>query len=200
MKAEQSKANAKTSHAAPSAAKRRILDAAARLFRQHGFARCTVRELAEEVGILSGSLFHHFRSKDEILFAVMEEVILEMDRALEEGLGRAETSEARIRALVHNQLHFTHGPRADATAVLVHEWNALSPEGQADLLKRRDRYFARWHAVFIEAKVEGLVDVEPTVLRQLLHGAVVWTAYWYDPNGTMSLEELEESALSLVLK
>ena len=181
-------------------AKRRILDAAARLFRERGFSRSTVRELAEEVGILSGSLFHHFKSKDEILFAVMEEVIIEMDAALAERLAEAESPEARIRALVHTQLHFTHGPRADATAVLVHEWNALSPEGQAALLKRRDRYFARWHAVFSEAREAGLVEVEPTVLRQLLHGAVVWTAYWYDPNGAMSLEELEESALSLVLK
>ena len=186
--------------AVPGPAKRRILDAAARLFRQRGFARCTVRELAEEVGILSGSLFHHFKSKDDILFAVMEEVIVDMDAALAEGLEQAGSAEARIRALIHTQLVFTLGPRADATAVLVHEWNALSPEGQARLLERRNRYFARWHEVFVQAKAEGLVSVEPTVLRQLLHGAVVWTAYWFDPDGAMSLDALEDAALSLVLK
>ncbi len=184
----------------PGPAKRRILDAAARLFRQRGFARCTVRELAEEVGILSGSLFHHFKSKDDILFALMEEVIIEMDAALARNLEKAGNIEERIRALVHTQLHFTHGPHADATAVLMHEWNALSPEGQAELLERRNRYFDRWHAVFKQARAEGLVEVEPTVLRQLLHGAVVWTAYWYDPQGAMTLDELERAALSLVLK
>lgn len=185
---------------AAGSAKRRILDAAAQLFRERGFARSTVRELAEEVGILSGSLFHHFKSKDEILFAVMEEVIIDMDATLAEALAVAEGSEARIRALIHNQLAFTHGPRADATAVLVHEWNALSPEGQAELLARRRCYFERWHTVFLQAREEGLVQVEPTVLQQLLHGAVVWTAYWYDPSGEMELDELEEAALSLVLK
>ncbi|MBR9842191.1 MAG: TetR/AcrR family transcriptional regulator [Rhodobacteraceae bacterium] len=185
---------------APGPAKRRILDAAARLFRARGFARSTVRELADAVGILSGSLFHHFKSKDEILFAVMEEVIIDMDASLAERLQAVEGSEARIRALIHNQLEFTHGPRADATAVLVHEWNALSPEGQAALLERRRRYFERWHEVFLQAREEGLVHVEPTVLQQLLHGAVVWTAYWYDPEGQMGLQGLEDAALSLVLK
>ncbi len=163
--------------------KRRILDAAARLFRQRGFARCTVRELADAVGIQSGSLFHHFKSKDDILFAVMEEVIVDIDAALAERLDEATTAEAKIRALIHTQLVFTHGPRANATAVLVHEWAALSTEGQAALLERRRRYFDRWHAVFLLARQDGLVNLDPTVLQQLLHGAVVWTAYWYDPDG-----------------
>lgn len=184
----------------PSQAKRRILDAAARLFRTRGFARSTVRELAEEVGILSGSLFHHFKSKDEILFAVMEEVIIDMDACLADRLAMARNSEERIRTLIRNQLEFTHGLRADATAVLVHEWNALSSEGQTVLLERRRRYFDRWHEVFAEARTQGLIGVDPTVLQQLLHGAVVWTGYWYDPNGEMDLAGLEDAALSLVLK
>ena len=186
--------------AVPGPAKRRILEAAARLFRERGFARTTVRELADAVGMLSGSLFHHFKSKDEILFAVMQEVIIELDSALADRLQEAQGSKARIRALIRTQLEFTHGPRGDATAVLVHEWNALSPEGQAALLARRKRYFERWHAVFNEARQEGIVTVEPTVLQQLLHGAVVWTAYWYDPEGDLDLAGLEDAALSLVLK
>ena len=200
MTAQENTAPLKRERSVPGQAKRRILDAAARLFRTRGFARSTVRELAEEVGILSGSLFHHFKSKDEILFAVMEEVIIDMDACLADRLALAENSEDRIRILIRNQLEFTHGSRADATAVLVHEWNALSPEGQAALLKRRRRYFERWHEVFAEAQAKGLVRVDPDVLKQLLHGAVVWTAYWYDPDGEMDIAGLEEAALSLVLK
>jgi len=184
----------------PSKAKQRILTAAAKLFRERGFARCTVRELADEVGILSGSLFHHFKSKDEILFAVMDEVITAMDRALAQAVDAAGTLEEKIRALVRNELEFVHGPNAHATGVLVYEWSALSPEGQAMLLANRERYFARWQEVLEQAHARGLVSVSPTVLRQLIHGAIVWTAHWYDPDGPMSLDELEQTVVALAIK
>lgn len=185
---------------APGEAKRRILTAAARLFRQRGFARATVRELADVVGILSGSLFHHFRSKDEILFAVMEEVIAEMDTALAAAIAAADSPEGRLRALISTQLGFIHGPRSDAAAVLIYEWNALAPESRDRLLAGRQAYFARWHEVLSQAQAEGLTRLEPVVLRQLLHGAIVWTANWYQPGGALTQVELEEAVLSLALK
>jgi AcrR family transcriptional regulator len=183
----------------PGKAKRRILTAAARLFRARGFARTTVRDLADEVGILSGSLFHHFRSKDEILFAVMAEVIRDMDRALATALEAAEGHEVRLRAVIRNELDFIHGPQGDATAVLVYEWEALSPEGQARLLDARRSYFARWQEVLRGAQAAGLMTGDPQVLRQLVHGAIVWTAHWFDPGGAMTLDDLEEAVLALVL-
>lgn len=185
--------------AAPSPAKRRILAAAARLFRTRGFARSTVRDLAAEVGIQSGSVFHHFRSKDEILFAVMATVIADMDADLAAALEAAPDTRGRLRALIGNQLRFIHGPRGDDTAVLVYEWPALSPEGQAQLLDGRNRYFRRWHDVLRQARAEGLIAGDPVVLRQLLHGATVWTAQWYDPGGALTLSGLEDAILALAV-
>lgn len=183
----------------PGKAKRRILTAAARLFRKQGFDRTSVRELADAVGILSGSLFHHFRSKDDILFAVMEEVIVAMDAALAEALETATTTEDRLRALIHTELEFIHGEQSDATTVLVYEWHALSREGQTLLMELRNRYFARWQEVLDAALSCGLVLVEPVALRQLIHGATVWTAHWYRTDGPMSLAELENALLTLLL-
>lgn len=181
----------------PSKAKARILDAAAHLFHQKGFAAATVRDLADAVGILSGSLFHHFANKDEILFAVMENVIIEMDASLDAALATAPDTKSRLRALIRNELEFIHGPKGAATAVLVYEWNTLSPENQNRLLQRRRAYFARWHTVLAQAKAEGLVQQDPALLRQLLHGAIVWSVNWYDPAGALSLPELEAAVVAL---
>lgn len=181
----------------PSKAKARILDAAARLFHEKGFAAATVRDLADTVGILSGSLFHHFPNKDEILFAVMENVIIEMDTALETALASAPDTASRLRALIRNELEFIHGPHGAATSVLVYEWNTLSPENQNRLLLRRRAYFARWHAALEQAKAEGLVGQDPALLRQLLHGAIVWSVNWYDPAGPLTLPDLEAAVLAL---
>src|SRR5690606_24421106 len=57
----------------PDSARGKLLQTAAHLFRSKGYERTTVRDLAGAVGIQSGSIFHHFKSKDEILKAVMEE-------------------------------------------------------------------------------------------------------------------------------
>ena len=59
----------------PAGARGRLLHEAAKLFRDKGYERTTVRDLAAAVGIQSGSLFHHFRTKEEILKAVMVETI-----------------------------------------------------------------------------------------------------------------------------
>ena len=59
----------------PDSARGKLLQVAAHLFRNKGYERTTVRDLAGAVGIQSGSIFHHFKSKDEILRAVMEETI-----------------------------------------------------------------------------------------------------------------------------
>ena len=66
----------------PASPKGRLLAAAAKLFREKGYSRTTVRDLAAEVGILSGSIFHHFANKDEILFGVMREVVSAMNASL----------------------------------------------------------------------------------------------------------------------
>ena len=59
----------------PESARGKLLQTAAHLFRNKGYERTTVRDLASAVGIQSGSIFHHFKSKDDILRAVMQETI-----------------------------------------------------------------------------------------------------------------------------
>lgn len=172
----------------------RLLAAAARLFRRQGYATTTVREIGAEVGILSGSLFHHVRSKEEMLFAVMERVIAAMLADLRAELSHAEGGEARLRALIAVELTYLHGPAADATAVLFHEWRALSADRQAVLLDGRGAYFALWDQVLAEAG--GAMD--PAVLRQFLHGALAWTSFWYRPGGALDLDGLTAQALALV--
>ena len=58
-----------------------IVSAAAKVFRTKGYHAATVRDIAQEVGILKGSLYHHFASKEELLYLVVKEPIAAMYRA-----------------------------------------------------------------------------------------------------------------------
>ncbi len=183
----------------PDTARGRLLATAARLFREKGYAGTTVRDIAGEVGILSGSLFHHFSSKEDILFVVMESVITAMLHDLEVALADAPTPQGRVRALIAVELAYLHGPASDATSVLFHDWRALSPERQTPLLQGRNAYFSLWHATLSEARAEGLTTLEPEILRQFLHGALAWTSFWYRPNGGLTLGALTDRAVALAL-
>lgn len=184
----------------PGSAKGRLLAAAAKLFREKGYAGTTVRDLAAEVGILSGSIFHHFSNKEEILFVVMLEVVIAMEEALKDALAEAETTRDKIRALITTELDFIHGEAGNATAVLIYEWRVLSREQQQKILKGRENYFKYWHETLQQAKADGLTVIEPEYLRQLLHGALAWTTYWYKPDGKLSVEQLSDRALTLVVR
>ena len=184
----------------PDTAKGRLLRAAAALFRENGYGGTTVRDLAAKVGILSGSIFHHFSSKEEILFSVMQDVVVEMEEALRASLALAETTRDKVRTLIMTELSFIHGDASDATAVLMHEWRNLSPEQQERLLKGRKAYFGLWQQTLERAREEGMTVIEPEYLRQLLHGALAWTTYWYRPGGKLSLDQLADRALALAIK
>ncbi|MFI8608278.1 TetR/AcrR family transcriptional regulator [Pseudomonas sp. NPDC077649] len=184
----------------PDSARGKLLQMAAHLFRSKGFERTTVRDLAGAVGIQSGSIFHHFKSKDEILKAVMEETILYNTALMRAALAEAQGTRERLLALIRCELQSIMGGTGEAMAVLVYEWRSLSDEGQAQVLALRDTYEQIWLQVLGEAREAGYFQGDPFIQRRFLTGALSWTTTWFRPQGPMSLDQLAEEALSLVCK
>ena len=184
----------------PDSARGKLLQTAAHLFRSKGYDRTTVRDLAGAVGIQSGSIFHHFKSKDEILRSVMEETIRYNTALMNAALADASDVRERVLALIRCELQSIMGGTGEAMAVLVYEWRSLSPEGQAYILDLRDTYEQIWLAVLQEAKDAGYFSGDPFVQRRFLTGALSWSTTWFRADGPMSLDELAKEALSLVIK
>ncbi len=93
----------------PDSARGKLLQVAAHLFRNKGYERTTVRDLAGAVGIQSGSIFHHFKSKDEILRAVMEETIRYNTALMHAALADAGNVRERVLALIRCELQSIMG-------------------------------------------------------------------------------------------
>lgn len=184
----------------PESARGKLLQTAAHLFRSKGYERTTVRDLAGAVGIQSGSIFHHFKSKDEILKAVMEETILYNTALMRSALAQSTSPRERLLALIRCELQSIVGGTGEAMGVLVYEWRSLSEESQAYILSLRDTYEQIWLDVLGEARDAGYFKADPFVLRRFLTGALSWTTTWFKPEGKMTLDQLAEEALSLVFK
>ena len=159
---------------------------AAQLFVQEGFDRTTVRMLAQEMGIKSGSLFHHFRDKQEILAAVIEEGTqnaLVMAKAALEACDH--TAEARLQAMARAHLQTLLTDR-NAHVVALYEWRRLDPGARDHLSHLRDAYESLWEQVIDEALKARLIHGDRFLVSRFVMGALNWTVRWYDPAGPRS--------------
>lgn len=178
----------------------KLLSAAARLFRDQGYERTTVRDIAALVGIQSGSLFHHFRSKEEILKAVMIEVIRFNTNRLRNSVAGKKDVRGRLRALIECELQSIVGDTREAMGVLVYCWEGLSPESREEVLQLRAVYEGIWMDVLGQAHADGIVRTDPFVLRRLLTGAINWSSTWFDPHGPMSFDALVDTLLGMAIR
>jgi AcrR family transcriptional regulator len=184
----------------PESPRGKLLQTAAHLFRSKGYERTTVRDLASAVGIQSGSIFHHFKSKDEILRAVMEETIVYNTALMRAALLESNDARERVLSLIRCELQSIMGGTGEAMGVLVYEWRSLSEDSRAYILSLRDTYEQIWLDVLSDARDAGYFKADPFVLRRFLTGALSWTTTWFRPDGKMTLDQLAEEALSLVFK
>ncbi|AFU97603.1 TetR/AcrR family transcriptional regulator [Simiduia agarivorans] len=174
----------------PNSAKGNILRAAAALFREKGFNRTTVRDIAADVGILSGSLFHHFPNKEAILAQLMEELILLVDAEMQKQMASVDDPGDQLTALVHCELRAIYAEIGTGLSILVTEWRALSEASQARILGLRADYEARWLSVLSQLAEQGRLTTEPFLARQFIRGAAMETWHWYKPDGRWNLAEL----------
>jgi len=184
----------------PLSAKGRLLAKAAKLFREKGYERTTVRDVAAAVGIQSGSIFHHFKSKEAILKAVMEEVVVYNTFRMQTKLSHAVSPREQVLALIMCELEAVNGVTGDAMSVLVYEWRSLSEANQHYILALRDEYEQLWINALELAKEQGELTADTFILRRFLTGALSWTTTWFDKSGDLSIERLAEEALKLAIK
>lgn len=172
---------------------------AAQLFVQEGFDRTTVRMLAQEMGIKSGSLFHHFKDKQEILAAVIEEgthnALAIARRALDESPA---SPEARLRAMARAHLETLFTDR-NAHVVALFEWRRLDDSAKAHLSHLRDAYEALWVQVIDEALTAKLIHGDRFLVSRFVLGALNWTVRWYDPDGPRTPDELADELIAMIL-
>lgn len=183
----------------PVSARGKLLSCAVKLFRSKGFERSTVRELAALAGIQSGSIFHHFSSKEDILVAVMRETILLNIERMRRALAQGNDLKERIFSLIVTELESIHGRTGSAMSLLVFEWRSLSVENQNAILELRKVYEALWLQTLAEAKSAGVIKTDEVILRRLLTGAISWTSNWFKDSGELSIEQLAQEILEMIV-
>ena len=177
--------------------RKELVAIAARLFFEQGYERTTVRMLAEAMGIKSGSLFHHFSDKQEILCAVIQDG---MESALEiAGETLDGVTKPRERFLALSKAHLsTLLTDRNAHVVALYEWRSLSEESLNVLIGMRDEYETLWQQVIDECVTAGVLNGDVPLIRRFTLGALNWTVQWYDASGEKSPDDLANALAELI--
>ncbi|MEV4194040.1 TetR/AcrR family transcriptional regulator [Streptomyces toxytricini] len=181
--------------------RRELLDTAARVFAAQGYNATTVRKIADAAGMLAGSLYYHFDSKesmlDEILSTFLGELWEGYDAVLAAGLGPRET----IEALVTESFREIDRHR-DAVAIYQKESRHLALQPRFGYLADSQQKFEKAWLGTLERGVADRVfraDLDIRLTYRFVRDTVWVAASWYRPQGRHSPEEIARQYLSMVL-
>ena len=185
---------------APGDASRReeLLRAAARLFVEKGFEATTTRDIANAVGMRSGSPFYHFRSKQDLLKAAMAEGLETGYRRLLAAIEGIDDPAQRLRVLIRAHLGNLLEGECEAP-MLLFESRSLDAAARAEIAAITDRYQRPWQETLDELAATGRLKSAQPPVRLLLFGMLNWTPQWYRADGGQSLDQMTDCVMGLLL-
>jgi AcrR family transcriptional regulator len=175
-----------------------VLRAAARLFVEKGFEATTTRDIAEAAGMRSGSPFYHFRSKLDLLKAVILEGLANSDARQQAAVAGVDDPLARLRVLVRAHLASLHEFDCDSP-LLIGETRALDAAAKREIADAFDQYQIPWQQSLDALAAAGHIASAAPPVRLWLFGMLNWSTHWYRADGALSLDALADSALAMLL-
>ena len=169
-----------------------ILRTAARLFQQRGYDATSMNDVAAALKLSKGGLYHHFQSKDEILFEIMNHAMeITQDRVLTPVRG-IQDPEERLRALIRLHIEVVLSPRDREITVMLHENHPLQPTLRKRINTRKKEYihFVEDLIAEVQRARHAKGSVSPRAAAFALLGMINWIYQWYKPEGNLQTHNL----------
>jgi AcrR family transcriptional regulator len=176
-----------------------VADAALRLFAERGYFATSMRDIAAAVGTNPGSLYHHIRSKDELLCSLLVSSVNERLAALTEATTSIDDPVARFRVGVDTIIRH-RATRQSEILVGQSELRALHARKRREVIAVRDQYEEAIGRLLDHGVARRVFDVRD---RKLTIFAIIAVAQqvgrWYRPNGRLSLDQISRFYQDLLL-
>jgi AcrR family transcriptional regulator len=177
-----------------------LIEKSALLFRTKGYDNTTVRDIAAAAGIQAGSWFYHFKTKQDILAAIMEQGLQRSLAEIEVIAAQPLAPSVMLHRLVEAHLHTLLAPDHHFIAVLLYEWRSLDEASRDRLVSLKDRYEAIWDRAIAALHHSGDWIMPSQFDRLLIFGALNWTVQWYKPGSGADVQELAQQAMRFILR
>ncbi len=182
------------------ATEKRIYDAAAELIAAHGYEGVNLRQIASQVGIQVGSLYNHIKSKQDLLYNILHNVLTELLGAIDRDVKTVAPPDRRLEAFV--KLHITyHTSRIPAVLIATTELRSLTPENYKKIVRLRVEYDHCLRDILRDGCRDAVFDIENLRLTEYaIIGMLTGVCVWYNPRGLLSQTKLIEHYQDLVFR
>jgi TetR/AcrR family transcriptional regulator, cholesterol catabolism regulator len=181
-----------------------ILRTAARLFQQRGYDATSMNDVAAALKLSKGGLYHHFQSKDEILYEIMNHAMEITQQRVIDPVRSIADPEERLRALIRLHIEVVLSPRDREITVMLHENHPLPPTLRKRINARKKDYVHFLENLMAEVQREAPKEarreaqptrqagakVSPRAAAFALLGMINWIYQWYKPEGDLQTHNL----------
>jgi TetR/AcrR family transcriptional regulator, cholesterol catabolism regulator len=169
-----------------------ILRTSARLFQQQGYDGTSMNDVASALRLSKGGLYHHFQSKDEILFELMNHAMDITEERVIAPVKAIPDPEERLRMLIRRHIAVVLSERDREITVMLHENHPLPPS-----LRKRINARKKDYVHFVENLIAEVqrgrgtkLGTTPRAAAFALLGMINWIYQWYRPEGSLQEEGL----------
>jgi AcrR family transcriptional regulator len=194
MRAMSSAPRSRSRSAAPPRARSdELVEIAAKLFLERGYDATTMQEIADEMGILKGSVYHYVRTKEDLLWMIVEPRFTELvnnARAIVEQHDRPVLERVRLALEAHAHSYDVHYPYMFVTT--REDGSTISPKRQRRFEDLQHEYYQLWKDMIEEGVVNGELrsDLDTSTVVHAMFGMLNWMFRWFRQDGPMSAEDV----------
>jgi TetR/AcrR family transcriptional regulator, cholesterol catabolism regulator len=179
-----------------------VLAAATRVLSRRSYADATVQDIADELGILKGSLYHYIKTKEDLLFWLLEDVHSDVeDIRLQVAQAEGLTPVERISLYVRNQVLYNLA-NLERISIYYHDLEALSGERLEQILGARHAHERFIAGLIRDAQAQGLAEksLDPTVITNCVFATIIWTYRWFRPSGRITGAAVAEQCANFAVQ
>lgn len=183
----------------PSARRQDIVQIAAAMFAEKGFVGTTIRDIAQEANILSGSLYHHFKSKESIADEIIATYWADLLQSYDLAMSEETDAPARLARLIRDS-DMVLERHAMGIRLLLNDWHYLV-EFLPYLEDNMSKIEAIWTGVLKQGVKEGAFrrDLNPTLVYRTIMSSISGTGRWYRPGGKITISSISDTMVELFL-
>ena len=166
--------------------RRQIIAAASELFARNGFEGTSIRDIAGASGVLSGSLYYHFPSKEDLLFTVHQESLTAMRQEVETAIAGINEPWSRLDEAIVAHCRILLG--GSVTRAILTPPRYYNLKGVRKLVRQRDQYEQIFASLIDDLPLRA--DCDRHAFRLSILGAMNWTVFWYNAGGRLSVDDV----------
>ena len=177
-----------------------LFDTAAALFAEKGYHGTSINDLARAMGLQKGSLYHYFKSKEELLFRLLDEYITAALNEIEKICALEDPPVEKLRQFMLFYSGFYAGDQ-DRLVLLINDIDKLGDSYRVQVIEKERRYYRALTGIFSQLQDAGIMKpMPPAVAAFAFFGMVHYTCKWFQPDGEITAEALGEMFLEIFTK